>query len=189
MAGDSFSEYRTAVLAHWKAVLITWAAAAGILAGISVVSALRWPLWLWVLVLALGLIVAQFRAWQEQHDQARALSAQVRHYEGRKAVREDLAGFIGEGETILIGIERAIGHVPPDDPESWQEPGEGWIEEVETFLRDNLGADYEVRFQSLGNVPTREPHFVCPHYFRGFWNGICQRIERLHEFVREFGPA
>ncbi|HEX4491464.1 MAG TPA: hypothetical protein VH914_09695 [Acidimicrobiia bacterium] len=66
--GSKVSLYWTAVRRHWTSVLVTWGTGLGLAFGLNAVGVVkRWPWWAIAALLVLGLFVAQFRAWREEH--------------------------------------------------------------------------------------------------------------------------
>lgn len=59
-------DYVEAVLRHWTAVLVTWLGGLGLITGASLLGAVHWPGGALLLVVVVGLEVAQYRAWREQ---------------------------------------------------------------------------------------------------------------------------
>ena len=164
------------------------------------------PWWVWVAVVAAGFFVASWRAYDEVLLERVALRAELDQVGSsrdesvhRKAVRDQVARFLADGEKLYpqiwddaspnYGSSRFLAITYSD--RDWAPEFHGWVSEVATYLRQELGQSYVDVFLSTSGLakPPHQGGFMLSPEHAPILNSLSWCLQRLEQLVRELPNA
>jgi hypothetical protein len=193
--------------AHWRKVYgriwretlqeIRWDSAVRILRDVLIAAALAAAAWfsthqiVWTAAVPIGVIATLAMgtfAWKlvtlpprivAEHDAALAtIKAKLETEESKKALRIELAGFVQEGEALMVRCR------DPNDT-GLKDDANAWARRVEGRLAEILDVSYIPRFRSATGAPSNIMGNGAGNPNGEYWRGIMIRVFRLQEFIRE----
>ena len=168
---------------YFLAVLRWWVVALGAVAGAvwfrqDLVPTPELPTWKWVLMGCFGLMVAQFLAFHRLRRQRDELKSQLDDRGQRRAIQDTLGRLMNEAIQLRRRCENEQ-ETPP------QRLADAWQARAETFLRDQLGESYAVRFQNDAGLPAGLSS-ISSFAHRELWGKLGHRVIRLQKFLQEY---
>jgi hypothetical protein len=116
------------------------------------------------------------------YGQYNVVSERVADDARRRDIREHLGNFIEVGNELMRRCADPTQEVPLDDANKW-------ADNVETFLSDQLGRSYVIRFRDATGAPSMTLDNAKDQRHQNTWFGIYVRVLRLEEFSRQFPTA
>jgi hypothetical protein len=172
---DMRERYISVVFSHWRALLWTWLSVAGVVVGLTATNLLDWPGWALALVLTAGLVVAQWRAWDEMRLK-------------RNQALERLAASAGSSPLVpwLRGREEELRQMKVVCDAITEPQGVGY-DEMER-LHDHFR---EICEQVLLRLRLRAPQWVDywntnPEWYRAWITNIGEKRRQEHSGLYEF---
>jgi hypothetical protein len=208
--------YLEAVLKHWKAFVVT-SIPGGVLAFVAMAAGLSVPVWWWLAIVGIGLVVASARAGmdlqaefvrfrEQSYEREAALLAQIDVRERRKATREALGDFLRRGEELRLRIEAAgapisrafsspgvfgLYNVPAEDDDATLAAAlpdaVAWEADVARFMAEYLGGSYVAVFRSQVGTVQSDVPRMGSDRHTEAWITLDRRLQVLSSILKEVG--